>query len=52
MNADGEIKPVLTVDENGVVNYVMPKNEMIFYENRMLKNIEKAETDFYRKAAI
>lgn len=46
---DGEVKPILTIDENGKVVYSMPKDELIEYNKRMLKNVERAESDYYAR---
>ena len=46
---NGETLPMLTIDKDGHVEYAMSKEEIIKYDKMMLKNIAKAQAEFYRK---
>ena len=49
IRVNGELIPMLTIDENGKVEYALPKEQIIEYDKAMLKNIARAESDYYRK---
>lgn len=40
---------MLTIDEDGHVEYLMSKEEIIKYDKMMLKNLAKAEADYHSR---
>ncbi len=52
MKVGDELKPMLTRHPDGTVEYFMPKEERQKYEREMLRNIAKAEADYYRNKEV
>ena len=49
MNVNGENVPMLTVDEDGHIEYALPKEEIIKYDEMMLKNIARTESEYHSR---
>ena len=49
ITVNGEPVPMLTIDEDGRVEYALPKEEIIKYDQLMLKNIARAESDYHSR---
>lgn len=52
MKVGDELKPMLTRHPDGTVEYFMPQEERRKYEREMLRNIAKAEADYYRNKEV
>lgn len=44
ITVNGEVVPMLTIGEDGHIEYAMPREEIIKYNKLMLENVAKTET--------